>query len=89
MTDRLCAYGAALRERGINDEQETDRWANNRAENAAPPLWETSAGVAALALHANVTKVRIGLCLDLQPFQQGTQPVQPAERQGQPCRCSH
>ena len=38
VTDRLRAYGAALRERGINDEQETGRWANNRAENAHQPF---------------------------------------------------
>ena len=84
VTDHLRTYGAAFRERGISDQQETDRWANNRAKNAAPPLSKTRARVAALALHANVTKVRIGLCLDLQPFQQGTQPLQPAELQGQP-----
>ena len=38
MTDRLRAYGAALRERGISDQQEADRWANNRAENAHQPF---------------------------------------------------
>ena len=83
VTDRLRAYAAALRERGISDAQETDRWANNRAKNAAPTLLKTRAGDAALAPHANVTTVRIRSCLDLQPFQQGTQPLQPAERQGQ------
>ena len=38
VTDRLRAYGAALRELGISDEQETDRWANNRAENSHQPF---------------------------------------------------
>ena len=38
VTDHLRSYGAALRERGINDRQETGRWANNRAENAHQPF---------------------------------------------------
>ena len=38
MTDRLRSYGAALKELGIHDRQETDRWANNRAENAHQPF---------------------------------------------------
>ena len=38
VTVRLRAYGAALRELSISDEQETDRWANNRAENAHQPF---------------------------------------------------
>lgn len=38
VTDRLRSYGAALKELGIHDRQETDRWANNRAENAHQPF---------------------------------------------------
>ena len=36
--DRLRSYGAALREIGIGDRQETGRWANNRAENSHQPF---------------------------------------------------
>ena len=38
VTDRLRSYGAALREFGITDNQETGRWANNRAENSHQPF---------------------------------------------------
>ena len=38
VTDRLRSYGAALKELGIHDRQETDRWANNRAESAHQPF---------------------------------------------------
>jgi len=38
VTDRLRSYGAALRELGIGDRQETSRWANNRAENSHQPF---------------------------------------------------
>lgn len=38
VTDRLRSYGAALRELGISDRQETGRWANNRAENSHQPF---------------------------------------------------
>ena len=37
-TDRLRSYGAALKELGISDRQETGRWANNRAENSHQPF---------------------------------------------------
>ena len=38
VTDCLRSYGAALRELGIRDRQETGRWANNRAENSHLPF---------------------------------------------------
>ena len=38
VTDLMRSYGAALRELGISDLQETGRRANNRAENAHQPL---------------------------------------------------
>jgi putative transposase len=38
VTDRLRSYGAALKELGIRDRQETGRWANNRAENSHQPF---------------------------------------------------
>ena len=34
VTDRLRSYGAALKEIGAADRQETGRWLNNRAENS-------------------------------------------------------
>ncbi len=38
VADRLRSYGAALRELGIGDRQETGRWASNRAENSHQPF---------------------------------------------------
>ena len=38
VTDKLRSYGAALRELGADDRQETGRWLNNRAENSHLPF---------------------------------------------------
>ena len=38
VTDKLRSYGAAMKEIGNADVQETDRWLNNRAENSHQPL---------------------------------------------------
>ena len=42
VTDLMRSYGAALKELGISDLQETAHWANNRAENSHQPFrrWE-------------------------------------------------
>ena len=38
VTDKLRSYGAALREIGAVERQETGRWLNNRAENSHLPF---------------------------------------------------
>jgi putative transposase len=38
VTDRLRFYGAAMKEIGNADVQETGRWLNNRAENSHQPF---------------------------------------------------
>ncbi|MBM3616859.1 MAG: IS6 family transposase, partial [Alphaproteobacteria bacterium] len=38
VTDCLRSYGAALRQLGVGDKQQTGRWANNRAENSHLPF---------------------------------------------------
>ncbi len=38
VTDLLRSYGAALKEIGAEDKQETGRWLNNRAENSHLPF---------------------------------------------------
>ncbi|MDU8944263.1 IS6 family transposase [Ovoidimarina sediminis] len=38
VTDKLRSYGAALKELGADDRQETGRWLNNRAENSHLPF---------------------------------------------------
>lgn len=38
VTDKLRSYGAALREIGASDLQQTGRWLNNRAENSHLPF---------------------------------------------------
>ena len=38
VTDKLRSYGAALKDFGVEDRQETGRWLNNRAENSHLPF---------------------------------------------------
>jgi len=38
VTDKLRSYGAALRDLGASDRQETGRWLNNRGENSHLPF---------------------------------------------------
>lgn len=38
VTDCLRSYGAAFKDLGIHDRQETGRWANNRVENSHQPF---------------------------------------------------
>ncbi|CUH18325.1 Transposase IS66 family protein [Jannaschia seosinensis] len=38
VTDKLRSYGAALKDLGMADRQETSRWLNNRAENSHLPF---------------------------------------------------
>ncbi|CUH39288.1 Transposase IS66 family protein [Jannaschia seosinensis] len=38
VTDKLRSYGAALKDLGMTDRQETGRWLNNRAENSHLPF---------------------------------------------------
>jgi putative transposase len=38
VTDKLRSYGAALKDLGASDRQETGRWLNNRGENSHLPF---------------------------------------------------
>jgi putative transposase len=38
VTDKLRSYGAAMKDLGVEDRQETGRWLNNRAENSHLPI---------------------------------------------------
>jgi len=38
VTDQLRSYGAAMKDIGIADKQETGRWKNNRVENSHLPF---------------------------------------------------
>jgi putative transposase len=38
VTDKLRSYGAALKDLGVSDRQETRRWLNNRGENSHLPF---------------------------------------------------
>jgi putative transposase len=38
VTDKLRSYGAALKDLGVSDRQETGRWLNNRGENSHLPF---------------------------------------------------
>ena len=45
VTDKLRSYGAAMKEIGNADRQETGRWQNNRAENSHQPFFEGEKGL--------------------------------------------
>jgi transposase-like protein len=85
VTDKLRSYGAALKDLGASDRQETRRWLNNRAENSHLPFRR---GDAALPAHAKSADVRLRPRLRHEPLQHRAQPLQPTPLQGQPCRCS-
>ena len=38
VTDRLCSYGAAMKDIGVEDRQLCGQWLNNRAENSHQPF---------------------------------------------------
>jgi putative transposase len=77
VTDRLRSYGAALRELGISDLQETGRWVNNRSENSHQPFRRRER-----------TMLRIRSCLGPQSFQPRAQPLVTHRLQADPRRRS-
>jgi len=88
LTDRLRSYGAALRELGVGDRQETGRWANNRAENPHQPFRRRERAMLRFRRVRTLQKFaspRLGP----QPLQPGTHPLPPDPFQAEPCRRSH
>jgi putative transposase len=88
LTDRLRSYGAALRELGVGDRQETGRWANNRAENPHQPFRRRERAMLRFQRVRTLQKFaspRLGP----QPLQPGTHPLPPDPFQAEPCRRSH
>jgi putative transposase len=88
VTDRLRSYGAALRELGVGDRQETGRWANNRAENPHQPFRRRERAMLRFRRVRTLQKFaspRLGP----QPLQPGTHPLPPDPFQAEPCRRSH
>jgi putative transposase len=76
LTDRLRSYGAALRELGVGDRQETGRWANNRAENPHQPFRRRERAMLRFRRVRTLQKFaspRLGP----QPLQPGTHPLPP------------
>ena len=88
VTDKLRSYGAALKDLGVSDRQETGRWLNNRGEELAPAIAATGASDAAVSAHANFAEVRLRPRLRRQPLQRRPQPLQPTPFQAQPRRRS-
>jgi putative transposase len=88
VTDLMRSYGAALRDLGIADRQETARWANNRVENPHQPFRRRERARLRFrrmrslqkfaAVHASVHNL----------FNTETQPLQPVEFQAEPRRRS-
>lgn len=83
VTDRLRSYGAALKEIGLADRQETGRWVNNRAENSHLPFQRRERAL--LEADATFAEIRIRPSLDLPPVQSGNKPQLTTQFQAQPC----
>lgn len=77
VTDRLKSYGAALREMGVADKQETGHWLNNRIKKSHLTFRRRE---------RTLLRIRPRLCL--QPLQFGTKPLFKTKFQTQPCRGS-
>ena len=88
VTDRLRSYGAALRELGVGDRQETGRWANNRAENPHQPFRRRERAMLRF-LRVRTFQKFASPRLGPQPLQPGTHPLPPDPFQAEPCRRSH
>ena len=101
VADKLRSYGAALKEIGAAESQETGHWLNNRAENSHPlpsrglflkpregALSTKGAIKAALSARTKSAAIRRRSRLGLQPFQFGAQPFFPSQFQAEPRRRS-
>jgi len=75
VTDRLRSYGAALRDLGISDRQETDRRVNNRAENSHQPFRRREQAMLRFR-RMRTLQVRLRPCFGIQPFVWLPPPVQ-------------
>jgi putative transposase len=87
VTDCLRSYGAALRELGLCDKQETGRWANNRAENSHLPFRRRERAMLRFRRIRTLQKFA-SVHNSVQPLQSGAQPLQPTELQAETHRRS-
>ena len=75
VTDRLRSYGAALREIGAADRQETGPLGEQSRRKLTPPVPTTRTCDATIQADAKFTEIRLCACLSPQPLQSGTQPL--------------
>ena len=68
VTDKLRSYGAAMKEMGNVERQETGRWKNNQRGEFTPAVSTTRTGHAAVPQHAKFAEIRLRPCLRLQSF---------------------
>ena len=66
VTDKLGSYGAALRELGIRDRQQTGRLGEQPRGEFTPAISTTGAGDASFPANANIAEVRLCSRLGLQ-----------------------
>lgn len=69
VTDKLRSYGAAMRDINNQDRQNTEQYANNRAENFTPTVQATRARHDPLQEDFDAPKVHLYPRLSLQPLQ--------------------
>ena len=77
VTDGLRSYGAALKELGAADLQETGRWLNNRAENSHLPFRRRERAMIRFPADEDPPEIQLRTRLRPQPLQSGTPPHQP------------
>ena len=72
VTDKLRAYGSAIKDIGNAARQETSRWKNNRVENSHLPFRRRERAMHRFRRMRSLQKFVCRSCHDLQPFQFGT-----------------
>jgi len=79
VTDGLLSYGAALKEIGATDRQETGRWLNNRVENSHLPFRRRERAMLRFRPMRSLQKFSFRPLLGLQPVQFGKKPHLPTQ----------
>ena len=79
VTDNLRSYGAAMRDIGNAEKQQTGRWLNNRIKNYSPSVSTTRACHAEVSANAMFAEICRRSFFRPQSLQSGTTPLQPRQ----------
>jgi transposase-like protein len=89
VTDKLRSYGAAMKEIGHVDRQETGRWLNNRSENFHKPFRRRERAMLRFRCMKTLQKICLRPRFCSQLFQRGAPPPQAINFQAEPRRRSY